>query len=295
MQHLMEYFSQFNLRVSDGGYHRFINPLDRSRNRNMVVNFQYNFVSDWKTGYYNSIAGFISEYSGFSLFDAQQFVGHIDIPILSGNISPSKFDDVEKISGTKLPDHWVTLLDNSMLGLRCREYLQGRGFDIDRLDDEGWGFCNDGEWLGRIIIPYKVKGKLVYYTGRSFIGAELKYKNPKTEEVGIGKSEIFFNQDALYRFTEGWMVEGAIDAQTIGRNAIAASGWKLSTSQISLVANSRWKILNIIPDRGFELKATATGLFFTPYMKVFIHKIPEGAKDVNDCGINNVILNPNSL
>jgi hypothetical protein len=295
MQHLKDYFSQFKIRWSDHGYHRMIDPMDDSRKYNMVVNFDYNFVQNWRSGYYNSIAGFISDFQGMSLKDAIEFVGDIDIPILRGTHAPDKFADPALIVGVKLPEEWCDLYSDNFMGDRCRQYLIERKLDLSECQDMGWGFCHAGEYVGRLIIPYKVQGKLVYYSGRSFIGGDPKYKNPRTEDIGVGKSEIFYNQDALYRFKEGWLLEGVIDAVTIGKNAIAASGWKLSASQISLIMHSRWKILNIIPDEGFELEAVATGLYFKNQMAVHIHKIPKGGKDVNQCGFNNVIFNALSL
>ena len=76
-----------------------------------------------------------------------------------------------------------------------------------------------------------------------------------------------------------------------GDNCVASLGWKLSNQQISLISNSRWKELHIIPDRGFENQALATALFFTGKMDVYIHSLPAGSKDVNDCGFENVIFN----
>lgn len=287
MQHLKDYFSQFNIRFSDTGYHRFINPFDTSRHRNMVVNFEINMVYDWKLGYSTTVAKFVSDHSGMPYQDAVDFVGLLDIPTLSGVrpvFNPESSSDVVMPLTT-------SLFENSVLGERARNYLIERKFDLNVLDDKGWTVGVEGKWLGRIIIPFKIKGKLVYYIGRTFLGEDPKYLNPISTDVGVGKSELLYNQDALYTDTKGYLVEGVMDAETVGDNCVASLGWKLSNHQVSLISNSRWKELHIIPDRGFENQAMATALFFIGKMDVYIHSLPAGAKDVNDCGFENVIFN----
>ena len=291
MNHLTHYFQQFDIRFSDTGYHRLKNPFDNSRHRNMVVNFDQNFVQDWKTGYYKSIAGFVSDHSGITYKDALDFVGIIEVPILTKN--PSTFD-YTKVNDI-LPEEYIPITHEGYMGDRCRNYWIGRGFNIDFLSDKGWGFCEEGLYMGRTILPYRIKGKLVYFTARDFIGLEPKYLFPDSTKIGVGKSEILYNQDALVLFNEGWLVEGIVDAETVGDNCIASGGWKLSDHQISLISNSAWKTLNIIADQGFELKATATGLYFKDKMDVYIHSVPKGFNDVNACGFENVILNKNKL
>jgi len=279
---LKDFFSQFDIRFSDTGFHRFKNPFDVSKNKNMVVNFDQDFVQDWKTGYKKSIAGFISDFLGIGYIDATELVGVIDRPL---QLKIPK----ETLSGVSLPPS-VSLFNDCIMADRARAYLKERKLDLGILDDKGWCVGMEGVWLGRIIIPFKIKGQLKYYIGRNFIGSEPKYQNPLSSDVGVGKSELFYNQDALVTKPEGCLVEGAIDAETIGDSAIASLGWKLSKAQISLIVNSRWKSLHIVPDKGFHDKAKATALYFTPYMDVYIHKVAEPFKDINEAGLGNLII-----
>jgi len=157
MQHLKDYFSQFNIRLSDTGYHRFIDPLDTSRHRNAVVNFEQNFVQNWKTGYSKSIAGFVADHSGMAYQDAVDFVGLLDIPTLSG-VKP--VFNPESSSDVVMP-LTTSLFENSVLGERARNYLMERRFDLNVLDDKGWTVGVEGKWLGRILfIPLIPQGLL---------------------------------------------------------------------------------------------------------------------------------------
>lgn len=291
MNHLVDFFSEFGLSQKSSGYHRFKNPLDAStRHKNAVVNFNHNFVEDHKMGYKSSIAAFVAAVKGWTLEEANAFVG-----IISNNVFVNVDDSVVNFSLLRslvsiLPVEYTELSDNSFMAERCRTYWQERGMDTDRLAYKGWGFCGEGYFAGRTIIPYKVMGKTVYFTARTFIDAEPKYLFPQSEKVGIGKSKLVYNHDALYKYDAGWMVEGAVDAECVGDNCIALGGWKPSETQINLVRKSRWKRLDIIPDKGFELKAYSTALYFKDVMDVYIHKIPEGGKDVNEVGFKNIIF-----
>ncbi len=297
MNHLLEFFSQFELSQKSNGFHRFRNPLDLStRKKNAVVNFAHNFVEDHKLSYKVSIAQFISDVTNCSIHEARDFVGVVDIPLIS-NVSGSVIDPSFFINlHSVLPEGWVSLDSEGFLAERCRNYWIDRKMDIARLSAKGWGLCESGPYIGRTIIPYKVSGKLVYFTARDFLGSTPKYLFPSTESVGVGKTDLIYNQDALYKYTKGFLVEGAVDAECVGDNCVAIGGWKLSTNQISVIRNSLWKELHIIPDVGFELKARASAMYFTDVMSVYIHKIPAHlGKDVNEVGFKNIIFSENKL
>lgn len=262
----------------------------------MVVNFQMNFVQDWKTGYKESIAGFVADYTKCSFKDAMDFVGHIDVPMMTTKV----IDMQERTShAIKFPEGTKSLEHESWFGNIARRYLNERferhGLDWQYFNQRGWSFCEDGYWQGRLIIPYKIKGKLVTYTGRSIVNHDTKYLFPRNEDVLVGKSDVVYNQDALFKYNSGYIVEGAIDAETIGDNAIAIGGWKPSVAQIDLIRKSRWKTVRLVPDRGFEYRTTAFGYRLTDVMDVFIDAVPEPHKDVNDCGFDLIIKSNKKL
>ena len=297
MNHLIDFFSEYGLSQKSSGYHRFKNPLDpTTRHKNAVVNFNFNFVEDHKMGYRSSIAAFVADVKGWTMEEANSFVG-----IISTNVFVNVDDAVVNFSLLRsltsvLPVEYTELTDNSFMGERCRTYWQSRGMNVDILSSKGWGFCGDGFFSGRTIIPYKVMGKTVYFTARTFIDSDPKYLFPSTEKVGIGKSRLVYNHDALYKYDSGFIVEGAVDAECVGDNCIALGGWKMSENQIAMIRKSRWKRLDIIPDKGFELKAYAAGLYFKDIMDVYIHRIPDGiGKDVNEVGIKNIIFSDKKI
>jgi DNA primase len=82
------------------------------------------------------------------------------------------------------------------------------------------GYCSNGPYAGRIIIPsYDGDGKLNYFTARSFYSNEgLKYKNPP-----VSKNVVMFEFHINWKYPIV-LCEGAYDAIAIKRNAIPLLG-----------------------------------------------------------------------
>ena len=201
------------------------------------------------------------------------------------------------ISGVNLPEHYLPIKSGSgMLSVRARDYLMNeRRFDIDRLDMDGFGYVDDVEsdFFGYIIIPFKIDDKLVYYQGRDYLGRDerYKYRFPKAEDVSVGKSQLWFNQDALFMFDEVMITEGWADAYN-WVNGISSQGWSMSPRQIEIVLESPVKKLVFYPDRGWYKKCCKTASLFSEHKEIEIVNIDnELFKDVNEsCGAINSIV-----
>ena len=99
-------------------------------------------------------------------------------------------------------------------------YLSLRGITIFDIIKYRIGYCDSGEYSGRIIIPsYDSNGRLNYFVSRAFYkNDKQKHKNPKVSKDIIG-FEMFIN----------WaepiiLCEGSFDAIAIKRNAIPLFG-----------------------------------------------------------------------
>lgn len=99
-------------------------------------------------------------------------------------------------------------------------YLTKRGITIFDIIKYRIGYCESGEYAGKIIIPsYNAAGQLNYFVSRAFYKADTqKHKNPKISKDIIG-FEMFIN----------WaepiiLCEGSFDAISIKRNAIPLFG-----------------------------------------------------------------------
>lgn len=193
---------------------------------------------------------------------------------------------VEKIQAVDVifPDGYVNLaLGSSTLAKLARAYVKGRGFDPYEKAYEGWGYGTKGEYFGYIIIPFYIGGKLIYYNARKFTGSGVKYKNPKIEDFGIGKSLIMYHIDALAMYDEIYLVEGAINADTIGDEAIASGGKKIADYQLSMIIKSDVEKINILldPDAIDDSIKVAMTLCFHKQIRIVTW---DGNDDVNDLG-----------
>lgn len=105
----------------------------------------------------------------------------------------------------------------------AQEYLKGRG--ISPIDTPFYVSDNE-KWIGRVIIPYIFREKIVYWQARSMDETITpRYKNPS-----IDKENLFFNMDEIYRYTDEplFVTEGPLDALSIGKHGVALLGSTLS-------------------------------------------------------------------
>tara|TARA_Y100000592_G_scaffold30536_2_gene48661 strand:+ start:74988 stop:75791 length:804 start_codon:yes stop_codon:yes gene_type:complete len=144
----------------------------------------------------------------------------------------SKFDDLfsdeigrEVEEKLELPQEFVSLANKALplSANRPLRYLAERG--ITREDIQRWkiGFCYDGDYGGRIIIPsFGKSGYPNYFIARSYVGHGMKYKNPRSSK-NVVFNDLFTNwNDDLV------IVEGVFDAINAG-NAVPILGSTLRT------------------------------------------------------------------
>lgn len=184
----------------------------------------------------------------------------------------------------KLPEGFRLIsLGKSSISDLARGYLKGRGFKISELELKGVGYCSRGEYMGYIIFPFYQRGRLIYYTTRRFIQVGSKFKNPKIEDFGIGKSSIIYNIDALGIYRKIRIVESVTNALTLGNNAIAIDGKIVSKWQLSAILRSPVELVEIILDRDAYKAALKMGMDIVNEKRVRVVLMPD-EQDVNDVG-----------
>ena len=123
-------------------------------------------------------------------------------------------------------------------------YLQNR--DITRGDviRYGIGYCDEGLYANRVIIPsYNKNGSLNYFVGRSIYKDGMKYKNPPVSKDVIG-FDLFINWDEPIV-----LCEGVFDAMAIKRNAIPLFGKTVPKSLMKKIYEKCVKSIYILLDR----------------------------------------------
>ena len=119
-----------------------------------------------------------------------------------------------------LPTEFISLCAHNLppTSVYAAKYLHRRG--LSRQDILKWkiGFCFEGEYRNRIIIPsFNENGDCSYFIARSYTGDSYKYKNPRaSKDVVFNELFIDWNEDLV-------LVEGVFDALVAG-NAVPILG-----------------------------------------------------------------------
>lgn len=155
-------------------------------------------------------------------------------------------DNFEQI--VEMPPNFHTLTGNVHFRVPL-QYLEKRG--ISRKDILKWkiGFCSDGPFKGRIIIPsFNENGDLNYFIARTFTDEYRRYKNPPVSR------DIVFNELYVDFDKEVMIVEGAFDAVKAD-NAIPILGSTIrETSRLfkKIVQNNTPVLLALDPDAKYK-------------------------------------------
>ena len=139
------------------------------------------------------------------------------------NYNPQQ-EDVETKVYISLPKEYISL-NESPKGFnpeykQAINYLTQRGITQKEIVKYNIGYCTDGLYARRIIIPsYNSDGSLNYFISRSYYQDEkMKYKNPPiSKNIICFESQINWKEPII-------LCEGVFDAITIKRNAIPLLG-----------------------------------------------------------------------
>jgi DNA primase len=123
-------------------------------------------------------------------------------------------------------------------------YLTQRGVTVFDILKYRIGYCEKGEYSGKIIIPsYDAQGQLNYFVSRAFYKADkFKHKNPKISKDIIG-----------FELTINWaepiiLCEGSFDAIAVKRNAIPLFGKIIQPALQKKIIEERVKNIYICLD-----------------------------------------------
>ena len=141
---------------------------------------------------------------------------------ITNRIDYDKFEDLfkekeEKAEQQKLniPDGFYSLSakNKSPRAYRPYKYLRDRG--LSDMDILRWkiGYCAEGEYRNRVVIPsFDDDGDVNYFVARSFSGDSYKYKNPRASK------DIVFNELFVDWDSDLILVEGVFDAIVAGNS-----------------------------------------------------------------------------
>ncbi len=123
-------------------------------------------------------------------------------------------------------------------------YLKRRGIGRDEILKYNIGYCEDGLYGGRVIIPsYDEAGELNYFVARSFYKDEkMKYKNPPvSRDVIVFDNQINWSEPIT-------LVEGVFDSFSVKRNVIPILGKFIPKKLKAKILENGVKEINILLD-----------------------------------------------
>tara|TARA_Y100001938_G_scaffold137593_1_gene202001 strand:+ start:38191 stop:39132 length:942 start_codon:yes stop_codon:yes gene_type:complete len=136
-------------------------------------------------------------------------------------------EEPEPEQRVELPQEFKSLANKNVprsAGQALR-YLRDRGIKKDDIIRWKIGYCEEGEFARRIIIPsFSLNGHSNYFIARSYDGHWKRYLNPKASR------NIVFNHLFLDFEDDLTIVEGAFDAIVAGPNAVPLLGSTLRES-----------------------------------------------------------------
>jgi len=141
-------------------------------------------------------------------------------------IAPGKTEEKYTSTALELPKEFISLTDiveNKIATIESKhaiKFLRKRGITSEDIIKYNIGFCNDGPYKERVIIPsYDENGIVNYFIARAYKEGPTKYKNPPADAKSAIGWELYINWNAPII-----LVEGMFDALTIKRNVIPLFG-----------------------------------------------------------------------
>ena len=224
-------------------------------------------------------------HSLYSLFkkvnaDSRYFSELKDLVFIS-----TKKGEVESKVIVSLPIEYKPLWKSSksLFYKHALNFLKKRGITKIDLQKHKLGFCDDGIYSNRVIVPsYDDSGILNYFVGRSFMGDNMKYKNPN-----VSRDIVPFDWFIAWSYPIV-LCEGVFDAISIRTNAIPMLSKKPSNSLLRKIFEKQVKTIYIALDNDAKKDAYYLSEFFKDFgIDSKVVNLPKN-KDPNNLGFENM-------
>ena len=233
----------------------------------------------------------VSNVGGRTLFQLLKKVGashqHFDeLRELVGD-SPryKKKTDTKLKKVVQLPNEYKPLWngDDSIVKRHALSYLYKRGITDSDILKYNIGYCDEGMYSNRIIIPsYDSDGQLNFFVGRDFYSSKMKYRNCITTKDIIG-FDLFINWDEPII-----LCEGVFDAMAFKRNAIPLFGKTVMNKlQKKIIESNVKKIYLALDNDALEDAIKISDNFINNGIDVKMMKFKE--KDPSEIGFENLL------
>ena len=200
-------------------------------------------------------------------------------------VVPTKKEEI--VTGTlELPKEFISLsnsVEDKIAQIEAKhalKFLKKRGITQNDIIKYNIGFCKEGKYEYRVIIPsYDEYGKLNYFIARDYKEPSLqKYKNPPASAKDVIGFELYINWDAPII-----LVEGMFDALTIKRNVIPLFGKVIHGKLMEKLVKSSVDRIYIALDNDARKDALKQAEMLMSYGKE-VYLVEMEGKDANEIG-----------
>lgn len=179
-----------------------------------------------------------------------------------------------------LPDEFIQV-EHGWKKSDLPSYFVQRGIGPRRAHKWGLGWCEDGYFKDRLVVPVTDAGKVVFFVARY-----MKEKPPKDVKKtlypkGAKPGRYLFNYDGARTCERIRIVEGVLDAIHVGRSAVATFGTSLSQYQLELLMRSGAREITIMWDRDAIDKAKELADRLSDLWTVRVVELPD-ARDPDE-------------
>jgi len=201
-------------------------------------------------------------------------------------IVPTKKEEHIPISTIELPKEFISLsrsIEDKVAQIEAKHalrFLKKRNISSDDIIKYNIGFCKEGKYEYRVIVPsYDEQGKLNYFIARDYKEPSLqKYKNPPVSAKDVIGFELYINWDAPII-----LVEGIFDALTIKRNVIPLFGKVIHGKLMEKLVKSSVDRIYIALDNDARRDALKQAEMLMSYGKE-VYLVEMEGKDANEIG-----------
>jgi DNA primase len=201
-------------------------------------------------------------------------------------VVPGKKEFKQHLDVISLPKEFISLINidkldkvTSLEARRALRFLKKRGITQEDIVKYNIGFCYDGPYKNRVIIPsYDETGSVNYFIARAFIDEMTKYKNPPTDAKSAIGLELFINWDAPII-----LLEGMFDALTVKRNVIPLFGKIIHEKLLAKLVRSTVNRIYIALDPDAIKNALKHAEMLMSYGKE-VYLVELDGKDANEIG-----------
>lgn len=172
-------------------------------------------------------------------------------------------------------------------------YFRERGIGPKKATRHGIGWCEDGYFRNRLVVPVTSEGEVAFFVARYMkkkpplcrgrflpckaCGGTDEHKRLKKTLYprGAKPGHYLYNYDRARSSPVVRIVEGVLDAVHVGRTAVATFGTSLSQYQLELLMRSAASEIVIMWDRDAIDKARALALRLADLWRVRVVELPD--------------------